>query len=101
MNEVLVVMMVRVVAHGIDCVSCAAKCVKIRSKVTLVNENACIIPCRFRVEGPFRILELSQVGRKAVVHPDLMGRTAKWPSGERHEEQVLALGSCHMCSVTP
>lgn len=64
-------------------------------QVTLVNENACIIPCRFRVEGPFRILELSQVGRKAVVHPDLMGRTAKWPSGERHEEQVSLSDPAH------
>jgi len=32
-------------------------------QVTLINENACNLLCRFRTEGPFRVREIHQVGQ--------------------------------------
>jgi len=34
--------------------------------VTLANENACPVFCRFKVEGPFKINVVEQAGKKPV-----------------------------------
>lgn len=34
--------------------------------VTMTNRNACGVLCRFRIEGPFRLLEIAQVGKHPV-----------------------------------
>jgi len=36
-------------------------------EVTMANENICIVFCRFRAEGPFRINMAEQAGKKPVV----------------------------------
>jgi hypothetical protein len=35
-------------------------------QITLSNEHACNVSCRFRLEGPFRIRQISQVGKTTV-----------------------------------
>jgi len=56
-------------------------------EVTFNNENACIVYCRFRIEGPFRIKVVDQVGKKPVF-PTVPEQTNK---RYRHKEVEDAL----------
>lgn len=38
-------------------------------EVSMTNSNACVVTCRFRVQGPFQIREITQVGRHPVRKP--------------------------------
>lgn len=47
-------------------------------EVTMMNSNACVVSCRFRLQGPFQFREITQVGRHPVRPPQSnAGRTRK------------------------
>jgi len=60
-------------------------------QITLTNNNPCSVPCRFRVEGPFRVLEISQVGQHPAKAPEDVAKTRKRRADQQEESPLLRL----------
>jgi len=62
-------------------------------QVTLTNKNACNISCRFRIEGPFLVQQISQVGHHPVVLQEQNEKTRRRPlkSDEQHAQTMSQL----------
>jgi hypothetical protein len=61
--------------------------------ITLSNQNACNVNCRFRIEGPYRIKQIIQAGRHPVnasKRPDSKQKTRR-PSDASPSEKADAL----------
>eukprot|EP00931_Biecheleriopsis_adriatica_P029163 TRINITY_DN17358_c0_g2_i1.p1 TRINITY_DN17358_c0_g2~~TRINITY_DN17358_c0_g2_i1.p1 ORF type:complete len:2291 (+),score=504.51 TRINITY_DN17358_c0_g2_i1:620-6874(+) len=57
-------------------------------QITLANHNASNVTCRFRVEGPFRIRQLHQVGQHPVVLVSDASGTSKKKARETQEPEA-------------
>jgi len=58
-------------------------------EVTMANENGCIIYCRFRTEGPFRIKMVEQAAKKPV-HPLVVEKPKKGQPPKEPVDDPLA-----------
>merc|ERR1719359_1967900 len=61
--------------------------------MTLANENACPVYCRFRTEGPFRIKMAEQAGKKPVVQlkEEKENKRLRPKDGQKQEDPMRQL----------